>query len=139
VRIDPLDRQRLEDVERLALGQAFDDVEEDDVAETLERREVGERAADVAAADQGDLWSFHRLAAAAPVAKAGSGRFDGLPWGGDCSHGGDAPATPIWERRDSGPYRPNVLRYPRNGVVHRPGAFHISAPTAGHTIRNRID
>ena len=48
------DRRGLGDVERLALGHAFDDVEEDDVAEFLEADEMGERAADLTGADQRD-------------------------------------------------------------------------------------
>ena len=58
-RIEALHRAALGEVERLALGHAFDDVEEHDVAKILERGEVGERAADIARADQRDLAACH--------------------------------------------------------------------------------
>ena len=45
----------LGDVERLALRHALGDVEEDDVAEFLQADEMGERAADLAGADERDL------------------------------------------------------------------------------------
>ena len=47
------------DVERLALRDAFHDVEHDDVAELLEADEVGEGAADLAGADQRNLLTRH--------------------------------------------------------------------------------
>jgi hypothetical protein len=43
----------------LAAGYAFDDVEEDDVAQLLEADEMRERAADHAGADQRDLLARH--------------------------------------------------------------------------------
>ena len=46
-------------IERLALGRAFGDVEQDDVAQFLEPGEMGQRAADLAGADQGDLVTRH--------------------------------------------------------------------------------
>jgi hypothetical protein len=49
----------LRDVERLALRHAFGDVEEHHVAEFLERREMGERAADLSRADERYLGSGH--------------------------------------------------------------------------------
>ena len=52
-------RRGLGDVERLAVRDAFDHVEEHDVAEFLEADEKGERAADLTGADQGDLGSGH--------------------------------------------------------------------------------
>ena len=52
-------RGRLGDVERLALGQAFDDVEQDDVAQLLPGADVGQRAPDHARSDEGDLRARH--------------------------------------------------------------------------------
>ncbi len=49
------------EIERLALRQALDHVEQRDVAERLERAEVGERAADHASADEGDLVTCHAV------------------------------------------------------------------------------
>ena len=59
-RVEAFHRAALGEVQRLALGHAFDDVEEHDVAKILERGEVGERAADIARADQRDLAACHR-------------------------------------------------------------------------------
>ena len=53
------DRARLRDIERLALGGTVGNVEQDDVTEFLERGEVGQRAADLASADEGNLGSSH--------------------------------------------------------------------------------
>ena len=47
--VEALDRRGLGDVERLALRDAFGDVEQDDVAEFLEADQMGERAADLPA------------------------------------------------------------------------------------------
>ena len=47
------------DVQRLAFGGAFGDVEQDDVTQFLHCCEVGERAADLTCADQRDLGSGH--------------------------------------------------------------------------------
>ena len=44
-----------DEIERLALRDAFGDVEQDDVAEFLQADEMGERAADLAGADQRNL------------------------------------------------------------------------------------
>ena len=55
--VEALDRPRLEQVERLALRHALDDVEEHDVAEALEQRQVRQRAADHAGTDHRDLAS----------------------------------------------------------------------------------
>ncbi len=52
LRVEAFDRAALAEVERLALGDALGDVEQDDVAEFLLGGEVGERAADVAGADR---------------------------------------------------------------------------------------
>ena len=49
------------DVERLALRNALRDVEQHDVAEFLEAGEMGERAADLAGADQRDFLARHGL------------------------------------------------------------------------------
>ena len=54
-----LDRGALDDVERLALRHAVDDVEQHDVAQFLEAGEQGQRAADLAGADQRDLVACH--------------------------------------------------------------------------------
>ena len=58
-RVEAFHRAALGEVQRLALRHAVHDVEEHDVAEILERGEVGERAADVARADQRDLAACH--------------------------------------------------------------------------------
>ena len=49
------------EVERLALRHALGDVEQDDVAEFLEADEMGQRAADLAGADQCDLVARHGI------------------------------------------------------------------------------
>ena len=59
LRVEAVDRGGLREVERLALRRAFGDVEQDDVAEFLEADEVGQRAADLAGADQCDLVARH--------------------------------------------------------------------------------
>ena len=51
----PDDRRRLGQVEALALGQALDDVDEDDVGEPRFGDPLGGRRADVAGADDRDL------------------------------------------------------------------------------------
>ena len=43
------------------MHDAFGDVEEDDITQILERGEVGERAADIAGADQRDLLASHPI------------------------------------------------------------------------------
>ena len=60
--VEVVDRPGLGDVERLALGNAFGDVEQDDVAKLAHRREVGERAADHSGADERDLLPSHEAA-----------------------------------------------------------------------------
>ena len=57
--VEALDRARLGEVQRLALRQALGDVENDDVAQFLEGREMRKRAADHAAADQSDFLPSH--------------------------------------------------------------------------------
>ena len=49
----------LGDVQRLALRNALDDVEQDDVAEFLETDQVRERAPDLTSADQGNASTCH--------------------------------------------------------------------------------
>ena len=58
-RVEALDRAALGKIERLALRHALDDVEQDDVAKLLRGGEMGERAADIAGADQRDLVASH--------------------------------------------------------------------------------
>ena len=55
----PDDRRRLGEVEALALRQALDDVDEDDVGEARLGDPLGGRGADVAGADDGDLVAGH--------------------------------------------------------------------------------
>ena len=62
LRVEVVDRAGLGDVERLALGNALGDVEQDDVAELAHRGEVGEGAADHSGADQRDLLPSHEAA-----------------------------------------------------------------------------
>ncbi len=50
--VEAFDRARLREVERLALGQALDDVEEHDIAKLFQADQSRERAADLAAADE---------------------------------------------------------------------------------------
>src|ERR1700747_804697 len=49
----------LHEVERLALGNAFGDVEQHDVAELFEANKMGERAANLAGTDQCNLGTRH--------------------------------------------------------------------------------
>ena len=60
--VEIVDRPGLGDVERLALGNALGDVEQDDVAELAHRGEVGEGSADHSGADQRDLLPSHEAA-----------------------------------------------------------------------------
>ena len=57
--VEAVDRAGLGDVERLALGNALGDVEQDDVAKLAHRGEVGERSADHSGADQRDFLASH--------------------------------------------------------------------------------
>ena len=59
LRVEAFDRAGLGDVERLALRQALHDVEQHDVAQLLQGDEMGERAADLSAADQRDFLAGH--------------------------------------------------------------------------------
>ena len=51
----------LGDVQRLALGRALGNVEQDDVAQRFARSHVGQGAADHAGADKGDLRASHQV------------------------------------------------------------------------------
>ena len=57
--IEAVDRRGLGNIERLALRNAFRDVEHHDVAELTQSDEVGERSADLAGADQSNLGTRH--------------------------------------------------------------------------------
>ena len=57
--IEAIDRRGLHEIERLALRNAFGDIEQHDVAELLEADEMGERAADLAGTDQSNLGTRH--------------------------------------------------------------------------------
>ena len=59
--IETLDRAGLRDVERLALGNAFGNVEECDVTELLEAGEERQGAPDIASTDERDLVAGHGL------------------------------------------------------------------------------
>ena len=58
-RVEALDRRGLGNVERLALRDAFHDVEHHDIAELFQADQVSERAADLAGADQCNLLAGH--------------------------------------------------------------------------------
>ena len=53
--VDAQHRRRLEHVERLALGQAVDNVEEHDIAQSAQEAQMGTGGADVAGANKGDF------------------------------------------------------------------------------------
>ncbi len=59
--VEAVDRSRFGDVEALALGNAFRDVEQHDVAQFLQADEMGERAADLASTDERNLMTGHGL------------------------------------------------------------------------------
>ena len=61
LRVEALDRPGFGDVERLALRNAVDDVEEDDVAQFLHGGQMRQRPADLARPDQSNLLSRHGL------------------------------------------------------------------------------
>ena len=46
-------------IQRLALGQAFGDVEDHHIAQFLQRHQMGQRAADLSAADKSDFLARH--------------------------------------------------------------------------------
>ena len=58
-RIETVDRTGLGKIERLALRRPFRDVEENDVAELLQRREMSQGSADLTGSDQCDLAARH--------------------------------------------------------------------------------
>ena len=57
--VEAIDRGGLGDVERLALRDAFSNVEHDDIAELLEADEVSQRSADLTGANQSNLVARH--------------------------------------------------------------------------------
>ncbi len=61
LRVEAGDGRGFGDIERLAIRHAFHDVEQDDVTKFLEADEMGERAADLAGADQRDPGTSHEL------------------------------------------------------------------------------
>ena len=69
--VEPFGGAGFGDVERLALGGAFGDVEQDDIAQFLERGEMGKRAADLSRADQRDLGSGHGIVSGRLESRAG--------------------------------------------------------------------
>jgi hypothetical protein len=72
--IEPVDRRGFGDVESLALGNAFRDVEKHDIAEFLQSDEMGESAADLAGADERDLVTGHELSLMSGSAMGRAGR-----------------------------------------------------------------
>ncbi len=74
------------EIERLALRNAFRDVEHHDVAELTQSDEVGERSADLAGADQSNLGTRHlgmNLYALEETARSAAGRWLTCPAVGD--------------------------------------------------------
>jgi hypothetical protein len=57
--IEAVDRRGLHEIERLALRNAFGDIEQHDVTELFEANEMGERAADLAGTDQCNPGTWH--------------------------------------------------------------------------------
>jgi hypothetical protein len=57
--IEAIDRRGLHQIERLALRNAFGDIEQHDVTELFEANEMGEGAADLAGTDQSNLGTRH--------------------------------------------------------------------------------
>jgi hypothetical protein len=69
-----LDRAGLGEVERLALGNALGDVEENDVAHFADRREMGQGSADHAGADERDFRASHKgCSSLSFVSRSGTG------------------------------------------------------------------
>ena len=79
-RVEIVDRPGLRDVERLALGNALGDVEQDDVAQLAHRGEVGEGAADHPGADQRDLLASHGAVAFPLIAFGGAPGTGAANW-----------------------------------------------------------
>jgi hypothetical protein len=59
MRIEPVDRGRLGDIERLALWHALGDIEHHDIAQFLQADEVSQRSADLTGANQSNLVARH--------------------------------------------------------------------------------
>ena len=59
--VEAVDRRGFGEIERLALRNAVDDVEENDVAQFLQRGQMRQRAADLAGPDQSNLLTRHGL------------------------------------------------------------------------------
>ena len=59
MRVEPIDRWRLRDIERFTLRHALGDVEHHDVAQFLQADEVGQRSADLAGANQSNFVARH--------------------------------------------------------------------------------
>ena len=59
--IESLDRARLCDIERLSLGHALDDIDEDDIAELFQPGKVGQCATDLAGPDEGQFPARHPI------------------------------------------------------------------------------
>ena len=88
-RIEPVDRRGFGDVEPFALRQALGDVEHHHVAELLEADEMGERAADLACADEAYLVARHgefpklrNRCSGGRVARSRRGLVDSRRWAG---------------------------------------------------------
>ena len=58
-RLNLVDRRGLGCVQALTLRNAVGDIEKNDVAETLQTGEVGERPTDITGTDQCDLFACH--------------------------------------------------------------------------------
>jgi len=59
MRVEPVDRRRLRDIERFTLRHALGDVEHHDVAQFLQADEVGQRSADLTGANQSNFVARH--------------------------------------------------------------------------------
>ena len=57
--VEAFDRGGLGQIERLALRQAVDNVEYDDIAKFFDPSQMGQRSADVSATDKSDLFTRH--------------------------------------------------------------------------------
>ncbi len=79
-RVDALNRGRFGQIQRLALRHAINDVEKDDVAELLQRRQESQRSANLPGSDQSYLLARHRILSSAlrdRQARLRGGRFAG--------------------------------------------------------------
>ena len=59
MRVEPVDRGRLRDIERFALRHALGNVEHHHIAQFLQADEVSQRSADLAGANQSNLVARH--------------------------------------------------------------------------------